>query len=153
MCVCVCVCVCVCTKCLAYVLVSVLQRELEEFKELWNTHTIRYNRRIEAPHGIPNDLYTMPSESGCATYNKWLNCWMLAVFLMTIIGASEQRCTINVEVWAHLMQQAADPPSFYDKTFEFLAKDFLLRYYDISESDFTTSNISEIYCNMVEHFT
>ena len=56
-------------KCLAFVLVPILERELQVLKELWNTHTIRYNRRTEAPHGVPNDLYAMPSESGTVLAN------------------------------------------------------------------------------------
>lgn len=143
-----CVYACACRKCLAFVLVPVLERELQAFKELWNTHTIRYNRRIEAPHGIPNDLYAMPSESGYFQ-ELLVNYYHDHI----IIGGSDQRCTVNVAVWAHLMHQASEPPAYYDATFEFLAQDFLQRYYNISQDDFMPSNISEIYCNMVEHFT
>lgn len=57
-----------CRQCLAFVLVPVLGRELKDFQDLWNNHTIRYNRRTEAPHGIPNDMYAMPSDSG-------IICW------------------------------------------------------------------------------
>lgn len=66
-----------CRRCLAFVLVPVLGRELQDFQKLWNTHTVRYNRKTEAPHGIPNDLYSMPSESGLAGLNNYLctlNC-------------------------------------------------------------------------------
>lgn len=61
-------------------------------------------------------------------------------------------CTLDVDVWENLMHEASEPPKFYDCSFEFLANDFLKRYYDIAQKDFTASNISEIYCNMAEHF-
>lgn len=61
-------------------------------------------------------------------------------------------CTINVDVWEKLMCEASEPPKFYDSDFEFLANDFLQRYYNITQKDFTASNISEIYCNIAEHF-
>jgi hypothetical protein len=50
------------------------------------------------------------------------------------------------------MDKATEPPQFYDDTFEFLASDYLQRYYNISQKDFTASNISKIYCDMAEHF-
>ena len=51
-------------KCLAVVLENLLKRELQEFVLYWNTHCIRYNRHIECPSGIPDDMYEMPEEFG-----------------------------------------------------------------------------------------
>ena len=41
-----------------------LKNELGEFLQLWNTHPIRCNKKAGIPHGIPNDLYMMPSDKG-----------------------------------------------------------------------------------------
>lgn len=138
-------------KCLAFVLVPVLGRELQDLMKLWNTHTVRYNRRTLGPHGIPNDLYAMPSESGYKQYTYHRYC--INNTFCVFIGVTDQLCTLNVEVWEYLMFEASVPPEFYDSNFEHLAKYFLHRYYNISHKDFTPSNISEIYCNMVEYFT
>lgn len=51
-------------KCLAYILVPLLEKEILEFQTLWNTHPIRRNKKSGTPHGIPDDLYLMPSEFG-----------------------------------------------------------------------------------------
>lgn len=53
-----------CRQCLAYVVVPMLKKEIEEFLQLWNTHPIRCNKKAGIPHGIPNDLYVMPSDKG-----------------------------------------------------------------------------------------
>ena len=42
-----------------------LQRELDQFMEDWNSHTMRYNRLADCPTGVsPNDLYDMPEHFG-----------------------------------------------------------------------------------------
>ena len=45
---------------LAYSTVPVIERELAEFAEHWNTHMIRSNKKASCPSGIPDDLYDMP---------------------------------------------------------------------------------------------
>ena len=52
-------------KCaLAYASAHLINKELEEFKEYWNSHRIRENRSVSLPSGIPNDLFEMPSVDG-----------------------------------------------------------------------------------------
>ena len=38
-----------------------LQKELEDFKDAWNSHSIRKNHLTHLPEGVPNDLYEMPN--------------------------------------------------------------------------------------------
>ena len=45
---------------MAYAFLPVLKKELEEFVELWNSHTIRRTRLAASPCGRPDDLYDMP---------------------------------------------------------------------------------------------
>uniref|UniRef100_A0A1X7TMP1 Uncharacterized protein n=1 Tax=Amphimedon queenslandica TaxID=400682 RepID=A0A1X7TMP1_AMPQE len=49
---------------LAYDTIDIITRELEEFKQHWNTHKIRLNRKISQPPRIPNNLYNMPGLHG-----------------------------------------------------------------------------------------
>ncbi len=49
---------------LTYVIVPVLSREMDEFVEHWNTHSIRQTRYGACPGGIPEDLYDMPEQYG-----------------------------------------------------------------------------------------
>ena len=57
---------CTCTlpfrMCLAVVLSSLLQRELDDFVSYWNSHG--YNRMAECPSGRPEDLFEMAEEFG-----------------------------------------------------------------------------------------
>ena len=62
-------------KCLAFVLGPILAREIEEFKTLWNTHRIRHNKHSGTPHGIPNDLYLLPSSGNYN--NKSNSVWVI----------------------------------------------------------------------------
>ena len=62
--------VCQISKCLAVVLSSIIQRELDDFVSYWNSHSIRPNRLAECPSGRPDDLFEMPQEFGRIFWNN-----------------------------------------------------------------------------------
>jgi len=43
-----------------YCFMDVLQKELDEYKQLWNTHTIRPVRQSHCPSGKPEAMYHVP---------------------------------------------------------------------------------------------
>ena len=48
---------------LAYVMIPVIQRELNIFKDsVWNNHRVRKQKDVEIPCGIPNHIYDFPEE-------------------------------------------------------------------------------------------
>ncbi|XP_039626079.1 uncharacterized protein LOC120539766 [Polypterus senegalus] len=48
-------------KCLLrFCFTDILQKDLEECKQLWNQHRIRPSRMSTCPPGIPNELYSLP---------------------------------------------------------------------------------------------
>ncbi|XP_053274006.1 uncharacterized protein LOC128436266 [Pleuronectes platessa] len=48
-------------KCLIrYVFLAVLQKELDEYRQLWNNHTIRPVRQSRCPSGKPEAMYHLP---------------------------------------------------------------------------------------------
>ena len=50
---------------MAYVMISMIQRELDEFKDIvWNPHRIRKQKETYMPDGIPNHIYAFPEEYG-----------------------------------------------------------------------------------------
>ena len=53
-----------CRKCLAFIGVPLLIKDLSEFVSQWNTHPIRHNNLSDCPSGIPVDMYEMPEEFG-----------------------------------------------------------------------------------------
>ena len=75
-------------QCLAIVFLPILERELQEFVQYWNSHPLRRNRLTECPQGIPDDLYDMPNQYGREDHLK----------------------TINSSVWMNAMINDAQPP-------------------------------------------
>ena len=50
---------------LAYVMIPLIQRELDTFiNSIWNTHRIRKQRNTVLPDGVPNHIYSFPEEYG-----------------------------------------------------------------------------------------
>ena len=45
-----------------YIMISILQRDLNEFKDLWNTHRIRKQKDIYLPDGRPDHMYHFPEK-------------------------------------------------------------------------------------------
>ena len=49
---------------LAYIYGPLLRKALDEFKDKWNTHSIRRNKKAGCPSGVPDDLYKLPQLTG-----------------------------------------------------------------------------------------
>lgn len=48
---------------LAFLLVPLIQRELDIFREVvWNTHRIRAQKDSNLPSGVPDHIYNFPQE-------------------------------------------------------------------------------------------
>ena len=45
---------------LAFTIGGILENELDEFVDYWNSHKIRKNQLSGCPYGIPNDMYDTP---------------------------------------------------------------------------------------------
>ena len=50
--------------CVAYVMGHFIEKDLDDFKEYWNSHMMRCDRKIGKPSARPNDLYDMPETYG-----------------------------------------------------------------------------------------
>ena len=66
----------ICRSLLAFVFIPVLQKELDNFKDvIWNTHRIPLQKDVLLPNGIPNHMYDFPDEYNmvdCSKYSKIL---------------------------------------------------------------------------------
>ena len=49
---------------MAICILPVVRRDLQNFKEYWNTHHIRPSRRAYCPSGRPDDMFEMPQVYG-----------------------------------------------------------------------------------------
>ena len=47
-----------CRHCLCYCFQPLIERELQDFRQHWNSHRLRANRLDHCPSGIPGDIYT-----------------------------------------------------------------------------------------------
>ena len=61
-------------ECLRYCFMSLIQRDLDAFVELWNLHRIRVQRHTEVPNGIPIVMYSQPEAYGTCDYLFPLPC-------------------------------------------------------------------------------
>ena len=54
-----------CRMLLAFMMIPLLQKELDIFKEsVWNTHRIRAQKDRNLPAGVPNHIYNFPELYG-----------------------------------------------------------------------------------------
>ena len=51
-------------KCIWFVYAQFIQTQLDEVKQEWNYHEIRYSKSCQVS-GIPNHLYHLPESNGC----------------------------------------------------------------------------------------
>lgn len=67
-------------KCLLrYVFLNVLQKELDEYRDLWNTHTIRPVRQSCCPSGKPEAMYHLPHRyvfSPCILFHSFTKIFL-----------------------------------------------------------------------------
>ena len=49
-----------------------IRKDLQEFVEYWNSHTIRPTSGASCPSGRPDDLYDMPSVYGKYCINLYI---------------------------------------------------------------------------------
>ena len=58
-------------KLLSFIMVPVVQRELDTFKEMvWNSHRIRAQKDTVLPDGVPNHIYSFPQKYGLEECGK-----------------------------------------------------------------------------------
>ena len=61
-------------ECIRLCFLPVVQRHLDTFKDTWNHHRMRSNRRIDMMSAIPDNLYNMPLRYGTIDYAFPLPC-------------------------------------------------------------------------------
>ena len=47
-----------------------IQSDLKQVSNEWNSHLIRRGRSAETPHGVPEELYFLPQIQGAEDYKK-----------------------------------------------------------------------------------
>ncbi len=112
---------------LAFVIVDLLQREMDEFVNHWNSHIIRPSNRAESPGGIPNDLYEMPS----------------------CLGIPELIKPVDPILWAQAMlESSTSTPRFYSHAFENAAVRMIKEAWGLQKKHITPTNCKDIYTHL-----
>ena len=57
---------------LAFIMIPILQRELDDFKNMWNAHKIRHQVQTLVVDDIPNHIYDFPERHGLQQCGKFL---------------------------------------------------------------------------------
>jgi len=57
-------------SCLQYAFMPLIQKELDETYETWNTHRIRPSAGAVCPAGRPHELYNLPHQYGGVDFKK-----------------------------------------------------------------------------------
>jgi hypothetical protein len=118
--------------CLTYVTLHLIESELNEFMEEWNTHKIRANSRSRLPSGIPNDLYDMPSTYGVVDHIQ----------------------DVDHTIWMYAMEKESRAiPKFYPSRFKLQADDLLQFCLNMKQSDINVENWESVYLFLINHMS
>lgn len=91
-------------ECMRYCIMPVLQNDLDEIRQLWNTHRIRSNRSAVCPSGIPDHIYHAPEQYNATDYKKPVS--HEDVELANDIGADEpEDCLVEFKELADLIME------------------------------------------------
>ncbi|KAH3833149.1 hypothetical protein DPMN_014917 [Dreissena polymorpha] len=61
-------------ECLRFCFIPLIQRDLNSFTHLWNSHRIWQQRHVEAPNGIPMVIYYQPEAYVTRNFSFRLPC-------------------------------------------------------------------------------
>ena len=105
-------------KCLALDFVPILERELNEFVQHWNSHHIRPSRKGNCIVEIPNDLYQMPIHYGLLV-NAWPpNPGVYSINYLNTTGCSDYVKPVDAAIWTSaMMNEAQNAPAFFSDDF------------------------------------
>lgn len=115
-----------------------LEKDLDEFKENWNSHLIRKNNVTGFPGGVPNELYQCPSLYGKkVTKLFWASS---SHFHTCIAGSVDCSKQFDPNIWLNAMVRESEAPlPFYSTSFKVWA-DILKRDVNLSQEDITAAS-------------
>ena len=91
------------TESLTETLNDLIVTELEDFVTYWKNHCIRKNSGIEAPSGIPTDMFDMPEEFG-TNHCTFCIIQCMALFLIMYPGGEDCLCScLDDNIWLYIM--------------------------------------------------
>lgn len=126
--------------CLLYLSVPLIQQELDEFVDYWNSHLIRKNKQCLVSSCVPNELHEMPE-----FYGKAMLAWVHCVSGIQLTGAVDQLKPFDVSLWMFAYQTESESPlPFVPIEFEGWA-DELLQTHNFFRDDIGAPKIHDLY--------
>ena len=97
-----------------YVTVDIIARELDEFKNYWNSHKIRSN---VLSHQAYLTIFTV-----CQLYTVNINIALSTLYVLHI-GVADHLQPVNGDLWTYAMISESLPvPQFYPNSFKNIVK-------------------------------
>ena len=126
---------------LAFTIGHILEKELDEFVDHWNSHKIRKNKWIQGPCGIPNDMYDTPgmfSKSMIKVAHRSLN-------FHTTIDAHDHAVSVDMNLVCNAcISESSHPPSLIDPEVYEIADRILNTRIGIERKHINTENCLNI---------
>jgi len=136
---------------LAYTVSDLLQHEVNEFVEQWNSHRIRQSGS-DCIGGIPDDLYDMPRYYGQHFVYCMHNVWIPFGLLTTGVEDYLKPVDGNVGIQA-MLDESVGMPAFYPDWFGKLADKDLMESWGIKREDMAPENCKSVYVNLVNFWS
>ena len=120
-----------------------LEKDLQEFEDDWNSHPIRSDKHVGGPSRRPDDLFDVPEMFGThyATYTHHNYNYAIA-------GCEDQLRTVDCMLWARCMtEESAHSPPLHPAEFEEYSN-AALQSLGMTRDNVTHKNCKTVYLSM-----
>ena len=135
--------------CLLFIFGPLIEADIKDFVQDWNTYSIHSNNNTASPCGRPDDMYQVPEMFG-----------ELALYIIYKIiqgrynnrGAVNEVHSIDPQLWVRGMLESSSKPALCPHFFE-ETKDLLLSSLGLRYNDITKLNCKHVYLYLTNLLT
>ena len=136
--------------CLAYVYARMIEQDIKEFSDLWNTHRLRWNRLSKCPDEIPDDLFRLPQLQGTSTKPCCDDTFNFIV--LAFLGTRSYLCSADKDVFeAATIHYYTQKPLFYPEEFREAANALLMLYLGFQQDSISLENCDTVFDILIQH--
>ena len=136
--------------CLAYVYAGMIEQDIKELSDLWNTHRLRCNRLSKCPDGIPDDLFRLPQLQGTST--KPSRDDALCFIVLAFLGTRSYLCSADKDVFeAAAINYYTQKPLFYPEEFREAANALLMVHFGFHQDSISVVNCDTVFDILIQH--
>ena len=128
---------------------GLLEKSLEEFKERWNSHSIRRSRLANCLAGVPDDLYNLPQINGMQVSIDIIAI-IIIYGLTLVLGTYDYKKELSFDAWTYSYCRCATQPlPFFPPEFQAAATAIMQVDLGMCKEDITANNAEQIYTHLV----